>query len=105
LRKVRLTPAARRDLADIRRYTREIWGNAQMRRYMEGMGGHFSRIASGDAMLRSTAEGQADYRFTRYGSHFIFLLISEHAVSIIRVLHVRSDVVRHLGESQGGKAD
>lgn len=67
-----------------------------MRRYLAGMGAHFSRIASGDVVFRPADESQPGHRFTRYGSHFIFFRLDDVAVNILRVLHIRSDVVRHL---------
>lgn len=94
MKAVRLTPRAVADLAEIRLYTRRIWGTAQARAYLSGLGGCFRTIASGEA--RTYPTDVRNYRRCRYRSHYIIFVDDPEAVRIVRVLHERMDIVARL---------
>ncbi len=96
MRQLRLTPQARADLAEIRNYTRQTWGNEQARTYLEQLGRHLDGIASDDVRPRSAGELAPGYLFSRSASHFVFFTLSDHVCRVVRILHVRSDVARRL---------
>lgn len=80
MRIVRLTPEARRDLSSIRSYTRRVWGAAQARSYLDGLGRHFAEIAAGEVRRRCLAAEEAEFEFTRYRSHFVFFVHDESSI-------------------------
>ena len=99
MKEVALTPRAVADLAEIRRYSRRIWGAAQARRYLEELGRRFEALAAGTATVRDA--GFADgYLRCRHGSHLIIFTETAEQVRVVRVLHVRMDIAAKLGPSE-----
>jgi toxin ParE1/3/4 len=95
LRQLRLTPLAVHDLEEIWRYTRGRWSLAQAERY------HRDLIAALEALARGEKVGRpcmAREGYLRYpvGAHVAFYRESERTLDVIRVLHQRMDVERHL---------
>jgi toxin ParE1/3/4 len=91
VREVRLTPRAAAELADIRRYTRRIWGAAQADHYLRGLGRRFEQIAAGTASHRD-AEIEGGYRRCRYEAHIIIFKEERGFVRIVHVFHERMDI-------------
>ncbi|MCM2476836.1 type II toxin-antitoxin system RelE/ParE family toxin [Rhizobium sp. CG5] len=97
---MRLSPAARRDFLKIGDDTRDHRSEVQAERYLRQILDMIAEIGrhplSGSAIdwLRS------DYRRRRAGSHLIFyVILNDVMVEVVRILHERSDVSRHLGPS------
>jgi toxin ParE1/3/4 len=83
-------------------YTRDRWGDAQARAYIEGLFAHFEAIAARRAPWREIpAEfGVAGY-FSRYEKHFVYWkVLSDGAVGIVTVLHQRMHVMERLREDE-----
>jgi toxin ParE1/3/4 len=89
--------AAERDLAEIHAYTIARWGEAQADRYLSDLESACNRIADGSAIV-SRLPFRADEMFrARQGRHFIiFREEVDGGVLIVRVLHERMDVDRHV---------
>ena len=91
----RLSPRAEGDLEDIWLYTFNRWSLQQADRYHADFINTFEKLASGEKKGRPVdiRDGYLKYPV---GSHFIFYRISDVGIDIIRVLHQRMNVERHL---------
>jgi toxin ParE1/3/4 len=92
---LRLTPLAESDLEDVWRYTFAHWSIDQADRY------HRDLVATMDALARGDKIGRVcpvrdGYRQYAVGSHIVFYRETETTLDVIRVLHQRMDVDRHL---------
>ncbi|KVL25424.1 plasmid stabilization protein ParE [Burkholderia territorii] len=94
-RTVRLTPLAETDLEDIWSYTVERWSLEQAERYVRDLAAAFERLARGEWLGRPSRAGVGYRRYT-VGSHVVFYRETADTLDVIRVLHQRMDVDRHL---------
>lgn len=92
----RLSPRAETDLEEIWSYTAERWSLVQAERYHAMIVAGFEKLASGEKRGRPS-DIRAGYLCYPVGSHRVFYTISETGLDVIRVLHQRMDVSRHLG--------
>lgn len=99
MREVRLTPQAIAELADIRRYTRKVWGAGQADRYLRGLGSRLAEIAAGTAVTRD-AEIGGDYRRCRYEAHIIIFKEARDFVRILHVFHERMDIAQRIDSGE-----
>ncbi|WGF88701.1 type II toxin-antitoxin system RelE/ParE family toxin [Marinivivus vitaminiproducens] len=94
---MRFAPAARRDLRDIWTYSARQWGTMQAERYVRQIEAACRSVARDDQAGSAISEVRPGYRKLRVGSHNLFFRHGEGAVvDVIRILHVRMDVDRHL---------
>ncbi len=97
-RKVVRTLEAGRDLAEIARYTREVWGPAMVRIYL-------GRIEARIVMLRrdpfavSQDRGsvRTGLRSITAGRHYVFFTVDGDTIVLLRVIHQSRDWVRQIG--------
>lgn len=92
----RLTRAARQDLAEIGRYTERRWGGAQRRAYLAQLDARMDLLVDHPQMGMARDDVRPGYRCLREGRHLIFYRGAAGTVEIVRVLHQRMDVRRHL---------
>lgn len=93
MKRWRLTPAARIDLAGIWDYTADNWGEAQAEHYIRQIEGALTAAAEGSPLVR----GLDDVWRIRSGNHLcIFRKLPDDEIEVIRVLHERMDIDRHL---------
>ncbi|WP_105381755.1 type II toxin-antitoxin system RelE/ParE family toxin [Neorhizobium alkalisoli] len=94
-RHYRLSPLAEADLEKIWSYTVEAWSWEQAERYHGEMLDIFAGLAAGQLSGRRTdvREGYLKYPI---GSHFVFYRLGAGGIEVIRILHQRMDVSRHL---------
>jgi plasmid stabilization system protein ParE len=97
VREVRLTPRAQAEVAEVRRYSRRVWGAAQAKRYLIGLGHRFRDIAAGTAAHRDAEIGN-DYRRCRYRRHIIIFKEEGDSVRILHVFHERMDLAGRIAE-------
>lgn len=91
-----LSPAAQVDLEEIWDYTVEHWDSAQAERYVRDIHLACEGLASGTKTSRPV-DVRVGYRKCYVGSHVLFYKTDSHGVIVImRVLHKRMDVERHL---------
>lgn len=88
--------AAERDLAAIHAYTIERWGEAQADRYLADLESACSRIADGSAIVARLSFRTDEMFRTRQGRHLIIFREQGDGVLIVRVLHERMDIDRHV---------
>ncbi|WP_270956536.1 type II toxin-antitoxin system RelE/ParE family toxin [Burkholderia pseudomallei] len=94
-RQLRLTPLAESDLEDIWHYTFTHWSLEQANRYHRDLVTTMEALARGDKMGRACTVRDGYLRYA-VGSHVVFYRETDHTLDVIRVLHQRMDVERHL---------
>jgi toxin ParE1/3/4 len=92
-----LSPAAQADLEQIWDYTRGRWGLDQAEDYLRELQRGIERAAANPGIGRPCDEIRPGYRKLPAGSHTLFYRVTAEAViDVVRVLHQRMDVDRHL---------
>lgn len=93
MKRWRLTRKARADLADIWNYTAELWGVVQAERYIRQIEMELTAASLGTALVRPIDA----YWRVRSGHRFcIFRKLPDGDIEVIRILHERMDIDRHL---------
>lgn len=96
MRSILIRPEAEIDIEVIADYTIAQWGIEQARHYVGDLRKAIERLAVDGLRRAEEAELFPGLRRARSGHHFIFYLIDEERVDVIRVLHERRDVMRQL---------
>jgi len=91
----KVTAKARNDLLEIGHYTEERWGESQRNHYLKQLDEALRLIAGNPKIGKDRSHVLDGYRSFQQGSHVIYYRESE-AVEIVRVLHVRMDVGKHI---------
>lgn len=98
---IRLRRSAERDLLDIGQYTKEKWSAHQAENYISQLLDTIEEIGSHPLSGADISWIRTGYRRRRSGSHLIFyVILPDGVIEIARILHDRSDAVRHLDEIQ-----
>jgi toxin ParE1/3/4 len=92
----KLSRKAQSDLSDIWDYTARHWGLEQASRYVRSIATACDDIAAQRIAGRAADEVRAGYRKWPVGSHVIFYRTDGQTLVVIRILHKRMDVPRHL---------
>jgi toxin ParE1/3/4 len=92
-----LSPAAQAGLEQIWDYTRDRWGLDQAEQYLRELQRAIERAAANPRVGRDCDEIRPGYRKLAAGSHTLFYRVTgERAIDVVRVLHQRMDIDRHL---------
>lgn len=91
-----IAPAAKNDLKDIYQYGLRQWGQAQAASYLSAMKNQFWSLTEQPLIGIERSELLPDTRSLPMQSHTLFYRITANQVEIIRVLHGRQDLLRHL---------
>ena len=92
-----LSPATQADLEQIWDYTRGRWGVDQAEEYLRQLQRAIERAAANPRIGRACDEVRPGYRKLAAGSHTLFYrVIAEAVIDVVRILHQRMDVDRHL---------
>lgn len=91
-----LSSKAAADLEDIYEYTIIHFGLEQARVYLLGLHGRFQMLAEQPTQGRKADELAPGLRRVEYQSHVVFYIPKDHGVLIVRVLHQRMGVTRHV---------
>jgi toxin ParE1/3/4 len=94
--KFKLTPAAERDLEGIWLYTTKEWGLAQADKYIDGLVAAFTALANSPELGHRCDYVRAGYLRSHVERHLIYFKQAADEIVVIRVLHDRMDVARHL---------
>lgn len=94
---VTIRPAATRDLEAIATYTKQQWGVRQAQRYIATLRIDIESLADFPMRhaLYHNSEGQ-EFRKLSSGHHLVFYTVDQDMVQVIRILHERMDIDRHL---------
>ena len=91
-----LTPRAQADVEGIWIYTIARWDEAQAVSYIQQIKKAAEVIAAKPRHGRSCDDIRAGYFKYRVGSHVLFYRETVNGIDIIRILHERMDIGRHL---------
>ena len=92
-----LSPAAQADLDQIWVYTCHRWDPDQAEEYVRELQRALERAAVNPLIGRPCDEIRPGYRKLAAGSHILFYrLLPEDVIDVVRVLHRRMDIDRHL---------
>ena len=91
-----LSPRAQRDLEEIFDYTVKQWGLSQALRYAELVEATCADLAEAPQRSRNCAFIRPGYRRRRVGRHVIYFRQTSYGIAVIRILHQRMDLARHL---------
>ena len=94
--RLQFTPAAIADLDGIFDYTLERWGRDQAERYLRDIQRVCEGLASGDLPGRSADHVRKGYRKAASGAHMIYYRSEGETLIVVRILHQRMDIDRHL---------
>jgi toxin ParE1/3/4 len=78
------------DLEDTRRYTEDIWGEAQWLKYFSAIQAAFDRIAADPMCGQSRGQFLKGMRSLSIGRHLIFFILIRHAdggIMVARIVH------------------
>lgn len=92
----RLSPAAERDLEAIWIYTAQQWSLEQANCYTDRLTRAFTELAQSPKMAPACDPIRPGYRRHGVERHMIYFRITNYGIAIIRILHERMDVPRHL---------
>ena len=91
-----LSPAAQADLEEIWDYTVRRWGEARAERYTRDIQAACEALSRGTLVGLSVEDIRGGYRKIGVGSHVMYFREREGTLEIVRILHRRMDVTRHL---------
>ncbi len=91
-----LSPRAQADLGEIWDRTRSGWGSAQAERYLRQIRAALELLSQNPRLGRSAGAVRRGYRKHPCGAHVIFYREIATGIDVVRVLHRRMDVPRHL---------
>jgi len=95
--KYRISKQAIEDLDNIWIYTLQKWSKVQADRYYNLMIEEIEFIADNFMTGKSAEQTRKNYRVTKMKSHLIFYRkIENEIVEIVRILHQRMDIKKHL---------
>lgn len=96
-RTIRLTPRARADLDAIWSFSRQRWGTHKADAYVRTIARAFDDIVSGTAAGMRADDVRAGYFRLLVAAHVLFYReAGPGGIEIVRILHQRMDVSRHL---------
>lgn len=94
-----LTAAAEADVRSIIRYTRQQWGDVQVRDYMAKLEQGIARLAQGFGSHRDMSDMHSGLRMARIEHHYVFCVAREKdPPMIVAILHERMDLIQRLGD-------
>jgi toxin ParE1/3/4 len=99
MKRLVVADAARTDLREIERYTRQEWGADRSEEYLGALRQAFARLRDLPSLGSPRAELGAVYRSLLCGRHAIFYRDLTDHIEIVRVLHTSMDVHRHIDPS------
>ena len=93
---LKLAPKARQDFIDILRYTGETWGPNQLQVYRAKLDDALNAISSHPQAGHNREDLPPTHRAYLVGSHVIVYRIGADSVGVVRILHQRMSLARHV---------
>lgn len=94
--KIELSEAADGDLRAIYKYSYRRFGEEQADRYYKNLWACFHRLAENPRLGRRRADIHPPVHSHQHDRHVIFYDVHDDRILIVRVLHERMDIDRHL---------
>jgi toxin ParE1/3/4 len=95
-RKIVLSPRARQDFIEILRFTGETWGHGQVSIYRDKIDDALQLIGRNPGMGHRSSDLPETHRVYFVGSHVIVYRDQDTCVAVVRILHQRMSLVRHV---------
>ncbi len=96
---LKLSPKARQDIVDILRFTGETRGRDQLIAYRHKIDHALHAIRNHPQIGHTRQDLPSSYRTYLVGSHIIVYRVSEGNIGIVRILHQRMSVARHMPDA------
>lgn len=96
----RLTPDAKSDLIEIRRFTTKQWGATQSHKYLSDLRQTIRLLAETPSLGRSRPDVGSDVLSFPQVSHVIYYLLHKQQLVVFGVLHKRMVPLNHLSERE-----
>lgn len=94
-----LTTAAEADVRGIVRYTRQRWGDAQVRRYMGTLEQGIARLVAGKGVFKDLGALYPTLRMAHCEHHYVFCLPRDDAPAlVVAIFHERMDLLARLAD-------
>lgn len=90
------TPRATADIDSIYDYTEETWGSGQAEEYTFGIRDFCKSLSAGERRGRKIDDVRCGYQSLSYKYHFIIYRETSNRITVIRILHQRMNISRHL---------
>lgn len=100
-----LSPEAKDDIEHILRNTAETWGHAQVMVYRAKLESAFATITEQPSIGHTVPELADIYRVYLVGSHVIVYRPQDQALWVVRVLHQRTSLPRHIDPQERDRDD
>ena len=97
--KLDLTDTALGDLQAISRYTRQMWGEDQEKRYLDEMWARFEQILMEPSRWRFREDLFPGCQLAPQGKHVILFRVDGEVLQVVRGLHGAMDFGRHLPDN------
>ncbi|QQV76604.1 type II toxin-antitoxin system RelE/ParE family toxin [Sphingomonas aliaeris] len=94
---MRLVPAARDDLRDIRIYSKAAFGAVAARAYLNGLRTVFDLLVDHPSVGIAERDLGEDIRSHGFRSHRVYYIAGPYGVRVIRILHHTRDVMLAIG--------
>ena len=91
-----LSPEAKTDISNIRKYTTQQWGKTQTDKYTLQLRKRMQWLADNPMLGRTRDEVKKGYRSFSEGSHVIFYRMAGNAIEIIGIPHQNMDIEQNL---------
>ncbi len=93
---LKLSPRAKQDIVDILRYTGEKWGQNQLLVYRDKIKDALQAISQNPETGLDHNDMPSTHRTLLVGSHIIIYRINSEHIGIVRILHQRMSVAKHV---------
>jgi toxin ParE1/3/4 len=97
---LKIKPEAESDLSKIFEYTAKSWGVEQAEKYQDELFAEMLLLTKQEALGKKYPYAKQPYRKLHMNRHLIFYRVDGQTCLIIRVLHDRVDIKKHLGEGE-----
>lgn len=93
---LKLSPKARQDIIDILRYTGETWGQPQLLAYRDKINDALQALGQNAQLGHPRNDLPRGFHAYLVGSHVIVYRIEVASVGVVRILHRRMSLGKHL---------
>lgn len=93
---VSIRPLAEEDLIHIWQYSYKQWGEERADCYLDDLYDAMQSISEFEFLGMSLDELPKEYRYLKINNHYIFYIVDDEAIEVIRVLGEEMDMVKHL---------
>jgi toxin ParE1/3/4 len=91
-----IAPQAQQDIISILRFTGETWGQEQLLIYRNKLDEALKMIGQNPWIGHRSSELSALHRLYLVGSHVVVYRIQDEVISVVRILHQRMSLRRHI---------